>query len=230
MTEHSRTDTGPDGFARAHATVRRLLSDCAWHAEQSHQTLARYLTEEAAEFLDALARAETDGTSEVAAELGDVLYQVLLHASIAERDSEGYSLDSVAHTLADKLIARHPHVFGERGAMTAAELDANWEHLKAGAAGQKRGDRSVFEGIPEAMPTLAKATKVVDRARRAKQLDALPGAVEENSEAGTVTEDSIARELFAAVRKANANGIDPDLALRKLLAAHISNVDEQDVE
>lgn len=231
-----------DPLARVRETVRRLAAPdgCAWHGVQSHESLTPFLVEEASELIDAIERKEP--AAEVSSELGDVLYQVLFHAAIAERDGEGYDLDSVADALDKKLIARHPHVFGERGYMSVEELNAAWERLKEDAAGEARGSRGALDGIPAGMPTLARAAKVVERFKRAQLIDPSAAAAELSlaadlsstadlasggslasdsnlattvaSEGQRITENEIGDELLALVAKANVVGVDPDRALR----------------
>ncbi|MDO4241344.1 MAG: MazG nucleotide pyrophosphohydrolase domain-containing protein [Microbacteriaceae bacterium] len=163
------------GVARAQAVVAAMLADdgCAWHREQTHASLTRYLVEESAETVDAIDRDLPD--AQVAEELGDVLYQVLFHTALAERDGEGYDFESVAENLANKLIARHPHVFGQVGHMSAAELEKEWENLKQAAAsgsefrgsgGEKTAPRGVLEGVPATLPSLARAAKFAQRIAR----------------------------------------------------------------
>ncbi|MFT4231652.1 MAG: MazG nucleotide pyrophosphohydrolase domain-containing protein [Leucobacter sp.] len=166
------SEAGAAALARVLDTVRTMVSPggCAWHAAQTHESLTRYLVEETAEFIDAVERGLP--ADEVRSELGDVLYQVLFHAAIAERDGEGYDLAAVAGALDEKLVARHPHVFGDRGYMSVEELNAEWERLKEDAVGEDRGSRGPLDGIPAGMPTLARAAKVVDRLRRAGLLEA----------------------------------------------------------
>lgn len=203
-----------DAVDQLRKTVRRMVrpNGCAWHEAQTHETLTKYLVEETAEFIDAIERELPP--SEVAGELGDVLYQVVFHAAIAERDGEGYDLDTVANALTEKLIARHPHVFGDRGYMTVEELNDEWERLKEDAAGETRGSRDVFAGIPVAMPTLARAAKVIDRLGRAG-ITRDPGvSTAENSPAANSTETEIGDALIDIITKANQAGIDPDRALR----------------
>lgn len=197
---------------RLRDVVRRMVQPggCAWHEVQTHASLTKFLVEESAEVIDAIDRDLRP--DEVAGELGDVLYQVMFHAAIAERDGEGYDIDSVADRLADKLIARHPHVFGDRGYMSVDELHDEWERLKEQAAGADRGSREVLAGIPRGMPTLAKAAKVVDRLARAGQAE-LP------AEPHMATEAEIGETLLEVVKRANAAGIDPDRALRLALNA-----------
>ncbi|WP_042544671.1 MazG nucleotide pyrophosphohydrolase domain-containing protein [Leucobacter komagatae] len=203
-------------------TVRRMVADggCAWHAAQTHETLAPFLIEETAEFIDAIERDLP--AEEVRGELGDVLYQVLFHAVIAERDGEGYDLASIAEALNAKLVARHPHVFGDRGHMTVEELNAEWEQLKEDAAGEQRGSRSPLEGIPAGMPTLARAAKVVERLKRARLVD--PSAAERSAEdplsaaigptETAMAEVGIGDAMLALIIRANAAGVDPDRSLR----------------
>lgn len=215
-------DADSDPLKRVRETVRRLVSigGCAWHEAQNHESLIPFLVEETAEFIDAL-----EGSlpaDEVSGELGDLLYQILFHAAIAERDSEGYDLDSVAAALNEKLIARHPHVFGERGYMSVEELHAEWERLKEDAAGEARGSRGPLDGIPAGMPTLARAAKVIERLKRAELVDpsdAVGGPRDPLARAlgpdeQRMAEVGIGDGLLNLVLRANAAGVDPDRALR----------------
>lgn len=204
-----------EAFTALAETVRRLTADdgCAWHGVQTHQSLVRYLIEESFELVEAI---ETQAPpAEVKTELADLLYQVLFHAALAERDDEGYSVVAVANALNEKLIARHPHVFGDRGYMTVEELNAEWEQLKANAAGQNRG---VLEGIAATMPTLARAEKVIDRLERAGLMDALPS--------NDKTTEQIGQELIRLIRVAHANDVNADEALRVALRGLSENIGE----
>lgn len=216
------TSQNGDAIAALLETVRTMVSPggCAWHEVQTHESLTPYLVEETAELIDAIERGLP--AAEVRFELGDVLYQVLFHAAIAERDGEGYDLDAVARSLNEKLIARHPHVFGERGYMSLEELEAEWERLKEDAAGEARGSRSPLEGVPAGMPTLARAAKVVERLKRARLIDpsALEGTHEDpftaviGPDGQRLAEAGIGDAMLALVTRANAAGVDPDRALR----------------
>jgi MazG family protein len=236
----SADGSGADPLAGATATVRRMVEPggCAWHGVQTHESLVPFLIEETAEFIDAVERGLP--ADEVASELGDVLYQVIFHAAIAERDGEGYDLAAVADRLNEKLIARHPHVFGDRGYMSVEELHAEWERLKEDAAGESRGSRGALDGIPTGMPTLARAAKVVERLKRAGLLDprnyweslsvilrevaeSHPGGEDSATALRSAQDDGFAAEtveaeigdaILALVIKANAQGIDADRALR----------------
>lgn len=220
-------------------TIRRLVwpGGCAWHEAQTHESLTPFLIEETAELIDAIEREL--GPEEVATELGDVLYQVVFHAAMAERDAEGYDFDMVAAALNEKLIARHPHVFGDRGYMTVEELHAEWERLKEDAAGEQRGSRGALEGIPAGMPTLAKAAKVIERLKRAGLLDAVAhtdrrrtnetDVADEADAAGTLEpaldEVALGDAMLELVMQANAVGVDPDRALRLATQRIITRVE-----
>ena len=219
-----------DPLLSVRATVRRLVQPggCAWHEAQTHDSLTPFLVEESAEFIDAVERGLP--ADEVSGELGDVLYQVLFHAAIAERDGEGYDLDAVATRLNRKLIDRHPHVFGDRGYMSVEELHAEWERLKEDAAGERRGSRGALDGIPAGMPTLARAAKVVERLKRAGLLDVeaslsresragatapgVPDPVAETSADPELDEDELGEQILRLLLRANAHGLDADRALR----------------
>lgn len=215
-------DADGDPLRRVRETVRRLVSPggCAWHEAQTHESLIPFLVEETAEFIDALERSLP--AEEVRGELGDLLYQILFHAAIAERDGEEYDLDAVADALNEKLVARHPHVFGDRGYMSVEELHAEWERLKEDAAGEARGSRGPLDGIPAGMPTLARAAKVIERLKRAELVDPsdsaggprdpLAGALGPDEQ--RMAEVGIGDGLLNLVLRANAAGVDPDRALR----------------
>ena len=202
------------GVGAAHETVRHMVSPggCAWHEVQTHESLIPFLIEETAEFVDAVERGLP--ADEVAGELGDVLYQVLFHAAIAERDGEGYGLDAVAARLNEKLRARHPHVFGDRGYMSVEELHAEWERLKEDAAGERRGSRGALDGIPAGMPTLARSAKVVERLKQAGLIDPAAAAPRAQTDRVSTSEEALGEEILALVIKATAAGVDPDRALR----------------
>lgn len=213
-----------EAFSALARTMDRLIADegCAWHNVQTHQTLIRYLIEESYELVEAI---ETNAPpNEVKEELADLLYQVLFHAAIAQKMGEGFDLVAVADTLNEKLIARHPHVFSDRGHMTVDELNAEWEQLKANASGQQR---AVLEGIASTMPTLARAEKIVDRLERAGLADPLLGEWLTTTEmpdfSGKAAEVSgnastdIGRKFLSLLRESHARGVNADEALRNVL-------------
>ena len=149
------------GIDRLLAVVSRLRGKdgCPWDREQNLQTLKRYLVEESYELLDAVDSGDPERHKE---ELGDVLLQVALHAQI--RAEEGrFTFDDVAAALAEKLIRRHPHVFGDVKADTSEQVLKNWESIKSN---EKEGGRSVLEGIPRHLPALQRAERAQTRAAR----------------------------------------------------------------
>ncbi|RZT20102.1 XTP/dITP diphosphohydrolase [Kribbella sp. VKM Ac-2569] len=178
----------------------RLRRNCPWDQEQTHESLAKYLLEETYETLEAI---DTGDQEHLREELGDLLLQVAFHSRIAEDDAdEGFSIDDVAGGIVEKLIRRHPHVFGTVDAADAAAVEANWEAIKA----TEKQRSSVLEGIPVALPALALADKVLGRA--AKVLPAeLPPASDSDL-------DRIGHQLLAIVRESRTLGIDAEQALR----------------
>jgi XTP/dITP diphosphohydrolase len=189
----------------------RLRRNCPWDQEQTHESLAKYLLEETYETLEAI---DTGDRAHLREELGDLLLQVAFHSRIAEEDpDEGYSVDDVAGDIVEKLIRRHPHVFGTVDAADAAAVEANWETIKAA----EKQRTSVLEGIPLALPALALADKVLGRAAKLLPTDA------PTPEPSTDT-DRIGADLLALVRESRTLGIDPEQALRatiQRLAAEI---------
>src|SRR5699024_3502926 len=125
----------------------------------THESLGRYLLEESYEVLEALDRGDHDDLRE---ELGDVLMQVVFHAAVAGDGPDGWSIDDVATRIVTKLVDRNPHVFGDVEVSSAADVDANWRAIKA----TEKSRSSLLEGIPETLPALAYADKVLDRLER----------------------------------------------------------------
>ena len=189
---------------RAVAVMDQLRSPggCPWDAAQTHRSLAKYLLEETYETLEAI---ETDDMALLREELGDLLLQVLFHARLAEELPEGerFSIDDVASDLVAKLVHRHPHVFGDVKVDGAAEVNENWERLKAA----EKARASIVEGVPMGQPALALAAKLVSRAQRAGTDAPVAG-------------DGFGPRLLSVVREAVAAGVDPELALRETSRAY----------
>ncbi len=148
-------------LSRVDSVARRLRSECPWDREQTHESLGRYLVEESYELLDAIEAQTDENTNDehLIEELGDVLYQVFAHAAIAESQGR-FTVADVAQLLSDKLIERHPHVYGEDGEATIDEVIANWEANKIAAKGRD----SIMDGIPAHLPALLYAAKVISKA------------------------------------------------------------------
>jgi XTP/dITP diphosphohydrolase len=201
----------------------RSPGGCPWDAAQTHLSLLPYLLEETHEVLEAV---ELGDRGHLREELGDLLLQVAFHARVAqEHESEPFGIDDVAAGIVAKLVSRHPHVFGDADAASADEVEQNWEELKA-AEKQRTG---VFEGIPAALPALARAQKMLSRLER-------QGPARAGEEAGllvsggsphhtTGAADRIAAALLDVVRAAQAEGVDAESALRAALGAAEARVD-----
>ena len=168
------------------ATMDRLRSPggCPWDAEQTHESLAPYLVEEAHEVVHAIASGDRPHLAE---ELGDVLLQVVFHARVAEEaEADAFDIDTVAGLLVEKLVRRHPHVFADGGATTPAEVEQEWERIKAeekaAAPGGEGYAADLLHGIPDTLPAHLAADKVLARVRR-RDLDPGPVALGELEEA-----------------------------------------------
>ncbi|HEX7354190.1 MAG TPA: MazG family protein [Mycobacteriales bacterium] len=197
------------------AVMDRLRSPggCPWDAEQTHASLAPYLIEETYEAYQAIEDGLID--TDLREELGDVLLQVLFHARLGEERAEPWSVDDVAAGLVAKLVGRHPHVFGDASADDAAAVERNWDAIKAA----EKGRTSVVDGVPLAQPALSLAAKLVRRARRAGLPDAL-----EDPAAGAAADELVGRALFGLVARAQAQGIDPEAALRTVARRYADQV------
>lgn len=187
--------------------MHELRARCPWDAEQTHRSLVTYLVEETAEVVEAIE--DPDHDDHLVEELGDLLLQVLFHSEIAAEEGR-FDIDDVARGIADKLIARHPYVFGDGEAPD--DLNASWEQNKQ----REKGRRSPIEGIPRPLDTLARAGKVVSRGRaHGVPLDLSDAAV---------TAAQVGEGVLALVSRAQASGVDADQATRdalRRLEAHL---------
>ncbi|MFE9774982.1 nucleoside triphosphate pyrophosphohydrolase [Streptomyces sp. NPDC005931] len=180
----------------------RIRAECPWSSRQTHKGLAKYGIEEAYELVEAIEEGDRD---ELREELGDVLLQVVFHARIAEEDpEEPFSIDDVAGGIVAKLIHRHPHVFGDATASTPEEVKEHWLRTKA----VEKRRTSVTEGIPLGQPGLALAAKLASRVRTAGLEVPLPRV------------EGVGYELLALAVRAEADGVDPEAALRAAARAY----------
>jgi tetrapyrrole methylase family protein/MazG family protein len=212
-------------YVRFHELTRTLREQCPWDIEQTHDSLIPFLLEETYEVVDALQGLDPDEPltdEDLIEELGDLLYQIEFHATIAEQEGR-FTMADVAGGIHDKLVRRHPHVFGEVEVSGTDEVLSNWDDIKKA----EKGRTSVFEGIPRSMPSLSYAAKV---GRKASKVGfdwpdvngAIPKIHEETAEVIEAIESGddgeIASELgdllFATVNVARHLGVDPELALR----------------
>lgn len=150
----------PEGLKRAIEAVARLRGEngCPWDKAQTHASLRTYLLEETHEALEAIDQLQTAGPAPLKEELGDVLFQVLFHAQIAAENND-FTLDEVADGLAEKLVRRHPHVFGDAKVSSAEEVAKNWEKAKRA----EKPRESALEGIPPTLPALQRSLKVIEK-------------------------------------------------------------------
>lgn len=213
---------GLQGLADVVSRLMEPETGCPWDLEQTHVTLKKYLIEEAYELIEAIDSEDREGMIE---ELGDVLLQPMMHAEIANRGAD-FNLHQVAQQQAEKLVRRHPHVFGDKVANTSEEVLANWDKVKR--AEKERA--SILEGVPMAMPQLLRALEVSKRAARAGfEWPDLSGVFEKLHEELAELHEAIkvgdrkdqAGELgdllFTVVNVARWLKIDPEDALRLML-------------
>ena len=177
--------------------MARLRQECPWDAQQTHRSLVQYLIEETAETIEAIEAADQDHLRE---ELGDLLLQVIFHAEIASEQTTGFAVDDIARGIADKLISRHPYVFAT--AEVPSDLHFTWEQRKV----LEKGRTSALQGIPDQLSALARANKIISRARSRRVAVTLPDE--------PISAEELGAQLLALAARAHAAGIDPDRALR----------------
>jgi uncharacterized protein YabN with tetrapyrrole methylase and pyrophosphatase domain len=174
----------------------RSPKGCPWDREQTHLSLRRHAIEEVYELIDAI---ESRDDHEMAEELGDLLLQVIFHAQMA-KERDAFDFEKVCRLLVDKLIRRHPHVFGKIKVKDVDEVWANWEKIKkAEKHGTKHARHSVLDGIPKHLPALLRAEKLVKKARKANFLD-------DGRPKKKFTKAILARELFELASFAQLRG------------------------
>ncbi|RIJ15188.1 MazG family protein [Clavibacter nebraskensis] len=213
---------GPAGDAVAELAaamaVLRAPDGCVWNRGMTHRTLVPYLLEESHELVEAI---ETDDVPGMREELADVLLQVVFHADIARTEGEGFDLADVARTATDKMVRRHPHVFGDERADTVEEVLRVWGAAKDR---EKSARTSVVDGIPMGMPSLALADKLLGRAERVSLLEAdAPAAIPVDDE------DDLGRLLLAVVVSARSRGLDAERALRTTLRSLTAEIQAAEI-
>ena len=184
----------------------RSPGGCPWDAEQTHESLLKYLLEESYEFVDAV---QSDNRVDMREELGDVLLQVYFHARMAqEHPTDPFSIEDVAQGIADKLIRRHPHVFAGVEVRDSQEVLENWEEIKK----KEKGRTSPLDGVAMSQPALPLVEKLLYRAEKYGVEVNTPDSV---SIDGPAEESAVGQALVAVIAWAHANGIDAEAALRK---------------
>ena len=198
------------GIERLHEITTRLRdpeTGCPWDRVQTLETLKPCVLEETYELLSAMDRAEEDRENHIE-ELGDVLLQVMFQSVMGE-ERGSFTFDDVANAVADKLVRRHPHVFGEVRADDTAAVMRNWERIKQ-MEHRKEARHSALDGVPATLPALLKARRTMEKARRIGYEERLP-AVEVKGDPGEF--------LLAAVKAIADLGVDSEAALEKATAA-----------
>lgn len=182
----------------------RSPKGCPWDREQDHMTLRFHAVEEVYELMDAI---EAGDDHEMEEELGDLLLQVVFHCQLA-RERGAFNFEKVARTISEKLIRRHPHVFGNSDARTVDEVWTQWDKIKkAEKAGTRKERSSVFDGIPRKLPALLYAEKLAKKARKAKVFDAREKPIKP-------TRKQVAQQLFALAAAAQDQGWSAEELLR----------------
>ena len=215
------------------AALRTPGSGCPWDLEQSFETIAPYTIEEAYEVAEAIARGDLEDLRE---ELGDLLLQVAFHARMAE-EAGAFDFGDVVHAITAKLLRRHPHVFGEAGALPVAAVNALWDRIKReekDARAERRKRAGVYQaetlaGVPTGLPALARALRLQEKAASVgfdwNDARAVLAKIREEADEiesvlalGQGKRDRLAEEvgdlMFAAVNLARHAGADPEIALR----------------
>ena len=198
----------------------RSPGGCPWDAEQTHESLIKYLLEESYEFIDSVDAKDREGMRE---ELGDVLLQVYFHARMAQdHPTDPFSIEDVARGIADKLIRRHPHVFENLEVSGTQEIIENWEEIKA----KEKGRTSALDGVALAQPALPLVEKLLYRAEKYKVHVQLTKYQSDKA----ATEESVGEALASIIAWARDNEIDPENALRlygRQIAAQIKDAESR---
>ncbi len=208
-----------DLFQQYMTIVRRLRKECPWDREQTHRSIRHSLIEEAYEVVESI---DEDNVQELKAELGDLLLHVALHSVMAEEE-KAFTIEEVVQTSMEKLIRRHPHVFGDTKVNSAHEVKTNWEKIK-----MAEGRESLMQGVPKELPALLRAYRLQEKASKVgfdwKRKSHVWKKVEEEvrelqraerKKAQADTEAELGDLLFALVNYARFLHVNPELALRK---------------
>jgi XTP/dITP diphosphohydrolase len=214
-------ETKMQAFGRLLDILDKLREKCPWDKKQTNESLRSNTIEETYELCEAIIKNEVP---EIKKELGDVLLHVIFYAKIAE-EKEQFDMGDVCNALCDKLIFRHPHVFGTEKAETAGQVETSWEQIKLK---EKGGNKTVLEGVPSSLPSMVKAHRIQDKARNAgfdweKKEDVWEKVQEEflelKAEIAVMDRDRMENEFgdlfFSLINAARLYKIDPDNALER---------------
>ena len=210
-----------EAFGRLLDIMDELRVKCPWDAKQTNESLRTNTIEEVYELCEAIIK---NNDNEIKKELGDVLLHVIFYAKIGE-EKETYDIADICNALCDKLIFRHPHVFGDDAAKTAGDVEKSWEQLKLK---EKGGNKTILEGVPASLPSIAKAHRIQDKARNAgfdwkKKEDVWDKVSEEFTELkneianmdANKTEAEFGDMFFSLINAARLYKVNPDNALER---------------
>ena len=197
----------------------RSPGGCPWDAEQTHQSLLKYLLEESYEFIESV---ENNDRQDMQEELGDLLLQVYFHSRMAEEDTnQPFNIEDVAKSLADKLIRRHPHVFAGTKVDNSQDVLENWEKQKA----LEKGRSSIIDGVPLAQPALPLAAKVVYRIKKLNYSLPISQPIKLSDQ---TNQDQFGEILLGLIAQAVEKGLDPEAALRGATKSLIAQIQEHE--
>ena len=197
----------------------RSPGGCPWDAEQTHQSLLKYLLEESYEFIESV---ENNDRQDMQEELGDLLLQVYFHSRMAEEDTnQPFNIEDVAKSVADKLIRRHPHVFAGTKVDNSQDVLENWEKQKA----LEKGRSSIIDGVPLAQPALPLAAKVVYRINKLNYSLPISQPIKLKDQ---TNQDQFGEILLGLIAQAGEKGLDPEAALRGATKTLIAQIQEQE--
>ena len=197
----------------------RSPGGCPWDAEQTHQSLLKYLLEESYEFIESV---ENNDRQDMQEELGDLLLQVYFHSRMAEEDTnQPFNIEDVAKSVADKLIRRHPHVFAGTKVDNSQDVLENWEKQKA----LEKGRSSIIDGVPLAQPALPLAAKVVYRINKLNYSLPISQPIKLSDQ---TNQDQFGDILLGLIAQAVEKGLDPEAALRGATISLIAQIQEQE--
>ena len=205
------------------AALRDPNTGCPWDIEQDHQSIAECLVDECCELLQTIDRLDLDHMQE---ELGDVLLQVVMHAQMAH-EAGHFDFESVCHVVNEKLIRRHPHVFGEDSLNTSEAAFAQWDQIKS--AERKRGpaQSGIFKDLPRQLPALMFAKDVYKQIQKlALPAEAVIDQAAIKMLSGNLDEATLGKQLFEIAAACCANGVDPESALRCYTQKVVDSLDE----
>ena len=205
------------------AALRDPNTGCPWDIEQDHQSIAECLVDECCELLQTIDRLDLDHMQE---ELGDVLLQVVMHAQMAH-EAGHFDFESVCHVVNEKLIRRHPHVFGEDSLNTSEAVLKQWDQIKS--AERKRGpaQSGIFKDLPRQLPALMFAKDVYKQIQKlALPVEAVIDQTAIKTLSDTLDEATLGKQLFEIAAACRAKGIDPESALRCYTQKLVDSLEE----